>query len=232
MEDDMGFVKNVTSTFKQIFNNDDDVVFDNDSDFNEKQGINIPKIGFPSKKNTLPSFDSNKYDFNSLQFGQNTAKKSNGKLQVFAPKSFEQAFDIIKDIKNGMAAIVNVELCNPQVGQRIIDIITGGVYALGGECKKLGEKQYIFSLSQETIGGIDYIPYNGNGYGNMNMQNQMNQGYYSNQNNFGNNQPFSFNDFQGQNNGFNNSFSQNNFNGNNNGFNQNNNFYTPPQNQF
>ena len=219
----MGFVKNVTSTFKQIFNNDDDVVFDNDADFNERQGINIPKINFGAKKGTLPSFDSNKIDFNNLQYGQNNKPKSNGKLQVFVPKSYDQAFDIVKDVKNGCAGIVNVEYCNPQVGQ----ILTGAVYALGGECKKLGEKQYVFSLSQETIGGMDYIPYSGNNYGNMNPSSNPNQGFFNNNTPFSTGQAFSFNDYQ-QNQG--NSF-QNGFNQNQNGFNQNN-FYNPPQNQF
>ena len=227
----MGFVKNVTSTFKQIFNNDDDVVFDNDADFNERQGINIPKINFGAKKGTLPSFDSNKIDFNNLQYGQTNKPKSNGKLQVFVPKSYDQAFDIVKDVKNGSAGIVNVEYCNPQVGQRIIDILTGAVYALGGECKKLGEKQYVFSLSQETIGGMDYIPYSGNNYNNMNPQNMSNQGFFNNNNApFGSGQPFSFNEFQPNQNGFQTNFNQNQ-NQNQNGFNQNN-FYNPPQNQF
>ena len=224
----MGFVKNVTNTFRQIFNNDDDVVFDNDADFNDRQGINIPKINFGAKKGTLPSFDTNKVDFNNLQYGQTNKPKTNGKLQVFVPKSYDQAFDIVKDVKNGSAGIVNVEYCNPQVGQRIIDILTGAVYALGGECKKLGEKQYVFSLSQETIGGMDYIPYSGNNYVNMSPNNSQNQGFYNNNAPFSSGQPFSFNDFnqnQSQNN------FQNGFNQNQNGFNQNS-FYNPPQNQF
>ena len=223
----MGFVKNVTNTFRQIFNNDDDVVFDNDADFNDRQGINLPKINFGAKKGTLPSFDTNKVDFNNLQYGQTNKPKTNGKLQVFVPKSYDQAFDIVKDVKNGSAGIVNVEYCNPQVGQRIIDILTGAVYALGGECKKLGEKQYVFSLSQETIGGMDYIPYSGNNYVNMSPNNSQNQGFYNNAP-FSSGQPFSFNDFnqnQSQNN------FQNGFNQNQNGFNQNS-FYNPPQNQF
>ena len=229
----MGFVKNVTSTFKQIFNNDDDVVFDNDADFSEKQGINIPKFNFGAKKGTLPSFDSNKIDFNNIQYGQTNKPKTNGKLQVFVPKSYDQAFDIIKDVKNGSAGIVNVEYCNPQVGQRIIDILTGAVYALGGECKKLGEKQYVFSLSQETIGGMDYIPYNGNNYSNLNMANNQNQNLFNSNTPFNTNQPFSFNDFPQNQNNFQNNYnqSQSGYNQNQNGFNQNN-FYNPPQNQF
>ena len=243
----MSIFKEMANTFKNIFNSDDDMIFDDDSEF-ENGNMQLPKLPFGKKKNDnmsnnqLPSFDSKNYNFNTLQ-ETGVKKRSNGRIKVMVPKRFEEAFEIINDVKQGTTVMVNVEVCNPQVGQRIVDVISGAVYALSGDSKKMGDKQYIFSLSQETIGGFEYLPVNGN---------MMNNNMYQSQNmgmGMGNSpmpqQPFSFIDFQNQpfsqgqqQNQFNN-FDQNpnNMNmGYNQNYNQQNfdpkNFYVPPQNQF
>ena len=157
------------------------------------------------------------------------------------PKTFDEAFNIIKDVKNGFTAMVNVEVANAQVSTRIIDVISGAIYALDGDCKKMGEKQYIFSLSTETIGAYDYLPTNG--ASNMQMQPQgfnfnlaqnydMGQGMQQQNNfpmqNFGN-----FNQGAMQNNFNQNGFNQNAFNQNAERISQDlQNFYVPPKSQF
>lgn len=171
----MGIFNEVTKTVKNIFNADDEMMFDDDTEFKEpvsnSQGFKLP-FGKKeqAKKQVLqpvPSFDASKYDFAMGQMGQARKNRTNGRIQVYVPKTFEEAFSIIKDVKAGVTAMVNVEVANPQISQRIADIISGAIYALDGDCKKMGEKQYIFSLSAETIGAYDYLPVNGNSSQNM-----------------------------------------------------------------
>lgn len=169
----MGIFKEVTQTVKNIFNADDDMFFDEEPEFVEqsKQNTGFKGFSFGKKDNApknvngaakVPAFDLGNHSFDMVRNG-NTSRntRSNGKIQVYVPKSFEEAFNIIKDVKSGYTAMVNVEVANPQVSQRIVDLISGAIYALDGECKKMGEKQYIFSLSTETIGAYDYLPVNG-----------------------------------------------------------------------
>ena len=173
-------------------------------------------------------------------------KMSNkGHIQVYVPKTFEESFDIINVVKDGITVLVNVEVCNPQVSQRIVDVLTGALVALGGQCKKMGEKQYIFSLNAEMTGAMDYVPSSGqgqyqNGY-NYPFQNPFNPM----QNPFGQN-PMYQNDMGQNNQGFNQPQQNNNFNQNpyNNFNNQPNNrptdrntfnpndYYNPPVSQF
>lgn len=184
----MGILKEVTKTVKNIFNADDDMMFDDENDFQEpnNQGANFsfPKP-FSKKTSSLSPFQQNKQVFDMANHGfdiaknnQNQKTRSNGKIQVYVPKSFEEAFAIIKNVKSGVTAMVNVEVANPQVAQRIIDVISGAIYALDGDCKKMGEKQYIFSLSTETIGAYDYLPTSGMG----NQPSQSNTGFNFNLN--------------------------------------------------
>lgn len=242
----MGIFKEVTKTVKNIFNADDDMMFEDESDFseqsNQKNAFPFPKP-FAKKNISDNAFSQNKQAFDLSNHGFDMAKnnqkaRNNGKIQVYVPKSFEEAFGIIRNVKSGFTAMVNVEVANPQVAMRIIDLISGAIFALDGECKKMGEKQYIFSLNTETIGAYDFLPTNG--INNTNEQPSgfnfnMNQGFdFSNQSNipsFAQPNQFSPN----QNFGQTGSFNQPNFN-----FGQNaeklsqdlQGFYQPPKSQF
>ncbi len=242
----MGILKDVTQTVKNIFNAEDDMMFDDENEFEaEKPNPFFKKVNEKKpnslNKNSVPNFDLGNHGFELARNNQSKANRSNGKIQIYVPKSFEEAFTIIKDVKSGFTAMVNVEVANPQISQRIIDVVSGAIYALDGECKKMGEKQYIFSLSAETIGAYDYLPINGG-------QGMTNQGMGYNFNNMG--QGFDFNqNLQNNNfaNGMNNGFNQfpNNMPVNRNNFGDNSlnqnaerlshdlqNFYVPPKSQF
>lgn len=188
----MGFLKDMVSNIKQIVMSDeDDSLFEDDTFEQEKQVL--PKLPFSKKSkndnvsdinsNSGLSFDLNSYNMNAPRMS-NRKLANKGHIQVYAPKSYEQSFDIIRDVKDGITAMVNVEVCNPQISQRIIDVITGALIAMGGQCKKMGEKQYIFSLNAEMSGAIDYIP----GQSSIGMQSQYNAF-------MGSPNPFQFNDF-------------------------------------
>lgn len=206
----MGIFKEVTKTMKNIFNADDDMMFDDENEFQNQNGSNnsfsFPKP-FAKKDGSENAFGQNKQIFDLENHGFDMAKsnqtqksRGNGKIQVYVPKSFEESFSIIKNVKSGFTAMVNVEVANPQVAQRIVDVISGAIFALDGDCKKMGEKQYIFSLNTETIGAYDFLPTNGvanqsqGGYGfNMNQGfdfNQQNNSGFNPQAPFGQNQPF------------------------------------------
>ena len=239
----MGILKDVTQTVKNIFNAEDDMMFDDENEFEaEKPNPFFKKVNEKKpnslNKNSVPNFDLGNHGFELARNNQSKANRSNGKIQIYVPKSFEEAFTIIKDVKSGFTAMVNVEVANPQISQRIIDVVSGAIYALDGECKKMGEKQYIFSLNTETIGAYDFLPTNG--INNTNEQPSgfnfnMNQGFdFSNQSNipsFAQPNQFSPN----QNFGQTGSFNQPNFN-----FGQNaeklsqdlQGFYQPPKSQF
>ena len=164
----MGILKEVTKTVKNIFSADDDMIFEDDNEFEVQQPQNpfLKKVAAKKpaqmpKQVATPNFDLSDHSFGMAKAAQNNRERSNGKIQIYVPKTYEEAFAIIRDVKAGFTAMVNVEVANPQISQRLIDVVSGAIYALDGDCKKMGEKQYIFSLSAETIGAYDYLPVNG-----------------------------------------------------------------------
>ena len=249
----MGILKEVTKTVKNIFSADDDMIFEEENEFEVQQPQNpfLKKVAQKKptqmpKQTVTPNFDLSDHSFGMAKATQNTRDRSNGKIQIYVPKTYEEAFAIIRDVKAGFTAMVNVEVANPQISQRLIDVVSGAIYALDGDCKKMGEKQYIFSLSAETIGAYDYLPVNGEQSmpqgGGTGFNFNFGQNYDFNQAAQNTNQGFNaFNQQAGQN-AFKqsnpNAFQQANFNQNN--FNQNaeklsqdlHGFYVPPKSQF
>lgn len=248
----MSIFKDVRDTVKNIFSADDDMVFDDENEFEVEKTPNpfLKKVSqkkpTPLQKVETPNFDLGNHGFSAAKANQARTSRSNGKIQIYVPKTYEEAFTIIKDVKAGFTAMVNVEVANPQISQRLIDVVSGAIYALDGDCKKMGEKQYIFSLSTETIGAYDYLPVNGEqGYKpqqssgfnfgapqNYDMNYQPNVG---GQQGFGN---FNQNVHTPQTNFNQGNFNQNNFANNNFGkttesiINDMQNFYIPPKSQF
>ena len=92
----MGIFKEVTKTVKNIFNADDDMMFDDDVEFNDqvRQGgsFSLPKpFGKKSGNENLfaqnkQSFDLGNHGFDLAKNKQNQKTRSNGKIQVYVLK--------------------------------------------------------------------------------------------------------------------------------------------------
>ena len=68
---------------------------------------------------------------------------------IMKPVSFEDSQDICDMLLTGRAAVVNLEGFDPDEAQRIMDFISGCVYAIGGKLHQISK--YIFIFSPDTI---------------------------------------------------------------------------------
>lgn len=66
------------------------------------------------------------------------------KVVVIEPKSFDEAQGIIDDLRDGRAVIINFEDTDRELARRIIDFISGGVYALDGSTEKISNYVFLF----------------------------------------------------------------------------------------
>ena len=69
---------------------------------------------------------------------------------VIKPTSFEDEFEITDTLLNGRTVIINMEGLNVEIAQRIIDFISGSVYAMQGNLQKISN--FIFLA---TPNGVD-----------------------------------------------------------------------------
>lgn len=68
---------------------------------------------------------------------------------IMKPTSFEDSQDICDMLLTGRAVVVNLEGFDPENAQRIMDFISGCVYALNGKLHQIS--RYIFIFSPDTI---------------------------------------------------------------------------------
>ena len=67
------------------------------------------------------------------------------KMVISQPTNFEQAEEICSYLKNRKSVIVNLEYVNKDVARRIVDFISGGVYALDGHIQKISNSIFLIA---------------------------------------------------------------------------------------
>lgn len=75
---------------------------------------------------------------------------------IMKPSSFEDSQDICDMLLTGRAVVVNLEGFDPMDAQRIMDFISGSVYAINGKLHQISKYIFIFSPDTIDISG-DYL---------------------------------------------------------------------------
>lgn len=95
--------------------------------------------GVEDEKGRKMSFDA----FRTGEFSD--TPKQNGPLTVFHPKSFKDVENIISTLKKGQQAIVYLNELTTATGYRVLDMLSGAVFALDGGVYELENNVFIFT---------------------------------------------------------------------------------------
>ncbi|MBE7020628.1 MAG: cell division protein SepF [Ruminococcaceae bacterium] len=72
------------------------------------------------------------------------------KVVVYTPNSFENAKEIADHLKAKKPVVINLENVETPVARRIVDFLTGSVYAVDGSIQKIAER--IFLIAPYNVG--------------------------------------------------------------------------------
>lgn len=67
------------------------------------------------------------------------------KMNISQPTSFEQSQEICEYLKEKRSVIVNLEYVNKDVARRIVDFISGAVYAVDGHIQKVSNSIFLIA---------------------------------------------------------------------------------------
>lgn len=73
------------------------------------------------------------------------------RMVISQPTTFEQSEEICSFLKEKKSVIVNLEYVNKDVARRIVDFISGGVYALDGYIQKVSNSIFLVAPSNYEI---------------------------------------------------------------------------------
>ncbi len=74
-----------------------------------------------------------------------------GDMNLFYPQSFEDVSAIIEILALGKPVYVNLRNCKAIPAQRVIDMLSGAIYALHGNVCQADNDTYLFSLNTVSI---------------------------------------------------------------------------------
>lgn len=67
------------------------------------------------------------------------------KMQISKPTTFEQANEIIAQLKDKNSVVINLEYVSKEVGRRIVDVVSGAVKALDGNMEKVSNSIFVIA---------------------------------------------------------------------------------------
>lgn len=84
----------------------------------------------------------------------NIHSNSSMKIIVHEPLNYDEAPQIIDDLKARKIVIVNLEQLESVIKKQIFDFISGGLYALEGNIQKVTTDIFVFAPSNVEIDGL------------------------------------------------------------------------------
>ena len=79
---------------------------------------------------------------------------SDAQMVLFEPRSFEEAEEIARHLKQRRAAVVNLHKLQRDYAQRTIDFLTGVVFALDGTIQKIGHNVILCAPHSIGVDGV------------------------------------------------------------------------------
>ena len=71
-------------------------------------------------------------------YSSESNKASSGKMILLEPRAYSESQQIADYLKNKNTVVVNMKRVTPDQAKRIVDFLSGTVYAIGGDLQKIG----------------------------------------------------------------------------------------------
>ncbi len=96
----------------------------------------------------------------SSGFSAQVLNMNSGKQEVvlFHAKSFEDAAKAADELRRRKAVILNMENVDKALTRRVVDFLSGSVYALDGSVKKIAQSTYLFCPhNMDVVGDLENV---------------------------------------------------------------------------
>ncbi len=84
---------------------------------------------------------------------QSIQKNSTTHMVLHEPRTYAEAQEIADHLKNRRSVIINLQRIDRGQAKRIVDFLSGTVYALGGDIQKLGDQAFLCTPDNVDISG-------------------------------------------------------------------------------
>lgn len=102
----------------------------------------------PDKKEVL--IDGIKYKGNTNVI-QHPTLTPQSEVVVIEPRSFDEALDIVEELRCRRSVILNLQYLDTEQSQRVVDFLSGATHALDGHQQRVGQGVFVFAPNNFTI---------------------------------------------------------------------------------
>ena len=94
--------------------------------------------------------------FSGQVLGRSVGNKQ--EVVLFRPGNFNDTSKAADDLRNRKAVIVNMENVDKAMARRVVDFLSGCVYALDGDVKKIAQSAYLFCPhNMDIVGDLETL---------------------------------------------------------------------------
>jgi len=80
-------------------------------------------------------------------------QQSSSKVVLCEPRNYNEAQEIADNIVNRRAVVINLQRVDHQQAKRIVDFLSGTVYAVNGDIQKLGSETFLCTPDNVEVSG-------------------------------------------------------------------------------
>ena len=148
--------------FTQPYSDDDYEGYDEGEGYEEEEVQEpAPRTRRPSPFASAPKeSDSGFSSTASSGFSAQVVNMGSGKQEVvlFHAKTFDDAAKAADELRKKKAVILNMENVDKSLTRRVVDFLSGSVYALDGSVKKIAQSTYLFCPhNMDVVGDLENV---------------------------------------------------------------------------
>ncbi|AND39307.1 MULTISPECIES: cell division protein SepF [Bacillaceae] len=129
----------IKSKFKTFF------FLDDEYDYKEEEIIEEEREPVKQVQKQQPVQKQNIVSLQSVQ--------KSSKVVLVEPRVYAEAQDIADQLKNRRAVVVNLQRIEKDQAKRIVDFLSGTVYAIGGDIQKIGTDIFLCTPDNVEVSG-------------------------------------------------------------------------------
>ena len=108
------------------------------------------EINEDSDIETAQKFSSDKDKKNVVSL---TSIQNQAKVMLLEPHSYDEVQEIADHLKNRKSVVINLQRLPHEQAKRIVDFVSGTVYAIGGDIQKLGVNIFLCTPDNVNVTG-------------------------------------------------------------------------------
>jgi len=105
------------------------------------------------KGNNEDIFEENENEFYDLKPEEAVADDGTSKMILLEPRAFSESQQIADHLKKRNTVVVNLKRVTSDQAKRIVDFLSGTIYAIGGDLQKIGGGIFLCTTNNVDIQG-------------------------------------------------------------------------------